>query len=541
MKCRVLFLLIAVAAALLWCAAPALAVDGVPLYPPGVDDAYTNVSMRIADMSGPMIGVEMQPVPVVVGPFLARVYGWNAAVGYNFPLTPIGGTPVTADQRGATVLDVSGTVYYAWMQQDDPATTGFDLWLWKGGETGLAAAGYPRRLITGPDPSNQITPDLGRVKETDGSHIVLAWLDDRVSAATAPQVYMLDLSKDTDADGTPDYEETSFDPASAGTRVDPSGDIAKGEWQPQVGAKGIFWIDDRHAVLDDTTKYGREIWRASLAPASAAALFWKGKADMSVDYLRATGDGAAWLLLGPAYAGSGWEPCAKAVGDSVKTVALLARPDRFDASGNAYALAGGHGGATDGDLDIFFKGPVSGQVVPVCTVGGYYGGAAAIVEQIEPAISTAPGGYRVIWSDSRQVANTPATPFDELAYQLYVALVPTVSLSADHLTAHVGHKVTFACKVAPNFSSAKVRLQRGKRHVVTLADGSTMVSYEHWAVVKTKALGASSRATFTWTPPAKGTYYLRVWFAGGKRYTDVGTRKVPHVPNVSRVVRVVVK
>jgi hypothetical protein len=541
MKCRVPFLVITVAAALLVCATPALAADGVPLYPPGVDDAYSDVSMRLADMNGPMIGVEMQPIPVVVGPFLARVYGWNAAVGYNFPLTPIGGTPVTADQRGVTVLDVGGTVFYAWMQQDDPATTGFDLWLWKGDETGAAAPGYPRRLVTGPDPSNQITPDLGLVKEADGSHIVLAWLDDRASAPTAPQVYMLDLSKDTDADGTPDYEEAAFDRTAAGTRADPSGDIAKGQWQPQVGAKGIFWIDDRHAVVEDTTKYGREVWRASLAPASSAVLFWKGKPTTSVDYLRATASGAVWLLLGPAYAGSGWEPCTKAVGGAAKTVALLARPNRLDVTGNAYAMTGGHGGATDGDSDIFFKGPVSDQVVPVCSVGDFYGGSKPIVEQIEPAISTAPGGYRLIWSDSRQVANTPATPFDQLAYQLYVALVPTVSLSANHLTVPHGHAVTFTCSVAPNFSGVKVRLQRGKRKLVTLADGSTIVSYGNWSVLKTKALAATSRATFTWTPQAKGTFYLRVWFAGGKRYTDVGTRKVPHVPNVSRVVRVVVK
>ncbi len=540
MKCRVLILSVAIGVVLFCCAAPALAVDGVPLYPPGVDDAYSDVSMRLADMSGPMAGLELQPIPVVVGPFLARVYGWNAAVGWNFPLSPIGATPVTADQRGVTVLDVGGTVYYAWMQQDDPATTDFDVWLWKGSETGVAAARYPRRLVSGPDPSNQIVPDLGLVKEADGDHIVLAWLDDRASAPTAPQVFMLDLSTDSDADGTPDYEEATFDRTTAGTRVDPSGDSDLGQRGPVVGAKGVFWIDDRHAVWDDTTRHGREIWRATLTPEPHAALFWKGKPSMSVDYLHATAKGASWLLLSAAYAGSGWEPASKAVGGSVKTVALLARPDRFGVSGQAYAMTGGHKGATDGDSDIFFKGS-SGQVVPVCTVGGFYGGATPIVEQIEPTISTAPGGYRVIWSDSRQVANAPATPFDELAYQLYVALVPTVSLSANHLTVPYGHAVTFVCSVAPNFSGVGVRLQRGRRHLTTLADGSILVTYRDWSVVKTKTLGATSRATFSWTPAHTGTYYLRVWFPGGKRYTDVDSRKVPHVANVSRVVRVVVK
>jgi hypothetical protein len=540
MKCRAPFLVIAVAAAFLACAAPALAVDGVPLYPPGVDDAYSGVSMRLADMSGPMIGVEMQPVPVVVGPFLARVYGWNAAVGWNFPLSPIGGAPVTADQRGVTVLNVGGTVYYAWMQQDDPAITLWDVWLWKGDETGAAAAGYPRRLISGPDPSNQITPDLGLVKEADGNHTMLAWLDDRASAPTAPQVYMLDLSKDTDVDGTPDFEEASFDPASAGTRVDPSGDTAKGQWGPVVGAKGIFWIDDRHAVVHGTTKYGREIWRASLSPGPHASLFWSRKKlpTGSAKCLQATKAGAAWLASNLFYRGSGWAPLAKNVGGTARAISFYAS-DSFAVSGSAYALASSHDNIPGSDSDIFFKGPVSGQVVPICNVGVDFPDDSG-AWQIEPAISTAPGGYRMIWSDSRHVANTPASPFDELAYQLYVALVPTVALSANHLTVPHGHKVTFTCSVTPNFTGAQVRLQKGKRTARATPFGPAVI-YHDWSVLKTKALTGASHATFSWAPQTRGTYYLRVWFAGGKRYTDVGTRKVPHVPNVSRVVRVVVK
>ncbi len=540
MKCKIPLLVVVAVATLLACAAPARAVDGVPLYPPGAGHTYDSMSMRLADMSGPMVGVEMQPIPVVVGPFLSRVYGWNAAVGSNFPLTPIGGTPATVDQRGVTVLDVGAIVTYAWMQQDDPATTDWDVWLWKGDDTGVAFAGYPRRVVSGPKPSNQILPDLGIVREGTGDHVVLAWLDDRASAPTAPQVYMLDLSKDSNANGTPDFEEPAFDPATAGTRVDPGGGSKLGQWGPVVGAKGIFWIDDRHAIVHGSTKYGREVWRASLVAGSHPGLFWSRKhlPAGSVNGLRATKAGAAWLASNLFYQGSGWMPLARRVGGNIRAVSFSG--DGFAVSGGAYALTDTHGGFPDGDSDIFFKGATSGQVVPVCTVGGVYDESQPTVEQIEPAIATAPGGYRVVWSDSRQIANTPTTPQGQLAYQLYVALVPTVALRANIRTVLHGHAVTFSCSVSPNFSGAMVRLQRGRRTAKATPFGPAVI-YHDWSVRGIRALSATSRATFTWTPQAKGTYYLRVRFAGGKRYTDVGSRKVPHVPNVSRVIRIVVK
>ena len=519
--------------------APALAwsADGVPLYPPGVDAGYSDATMRSPDMSGPMIGVTILPIPPAFTP--GRIYGWNAETGTNWPLG--GATGLTTDQRGAAVLDLGGTVYYVWQQQDDPATTSFDIWLWKGNEAGTPDLGFPKRLVASPTFSNQFAADIGVVTEADGDHIVVAWSDDRLSAPASPQVYMLDLSKDTDGDTTPDYLEAGFDPATAGTRVDPSGDLTKGQLLPAVGTKGIFWLDARNGTLVDSQWQDLEVWRADLSSgAPVAALFFKNaEAGDGLDYLRATGTGAAWLRTDVAYAGSGWEPYAKAVGGSGHTVAWLAAPGSFDVSGSAYAMTGGHGGATDGDSDIWFSKTLGGQAIPVCNVGSYYGGAGTLVQQIDPTISTAPGGYRIVWCDSRQVHNTPATLYDDLSYQLYVALVPTVTGGPDHARVEHGHRVTFTVGVAPNFSGVNVRLQKGRRHVVH-TPRENIVYFTGWSTVKTKELSAASKARLSWTPSVPGTYYLRVFFPGGKRYTDVGDRKVPHVPKVSRIVRIVV-
>ena len=66
----------------------------------------------------------------------------------------------------------------------------------------------------------------------------------------------------------------------------------------------------------------------------------------------------------------------------------------------------------------------------------------------------------------------------------------------------------------------------------------------------TKTLSSSSTASWTFKPTVKGTYLVRIYFAGGTRYYSDGTLagsnsgfdyKVPHVPNDSRVVKVVVK
>ena len=117
--------------------------------------------------------------------------------------------------------------------------------------------------------------------------------------------------------------------------------------------------------------------------------------------------------------------------------------------------------------------------------------------------------------------------------------MPTVTASVDHARVEHGRTVTVTARVAPNFSGVKVRLQKGRRHVVHTPDES-IVYFTGWSTVQSQALSATSKASLSWRPRVPGTYYLRVFFPGGKRYTDVADRKVPHVPNVSRIVRIVV-
>jgi len=65
-------------------AGAALAVDGVPLYPPGVDSAYSMTSMENPDMSGPALAFEifvLDPAPPHAKSQTARIMFWNAATG----------------------------------------------------------------------------------------------------------------------------------------------------------------------------------------------------------------------------------------------------------------------------------------------------------------------------------------------------------------------------------------------------------------------------------------------------------------------------
>jgi hypothetical protein len=163
--------------------------------------------------------------------------------------------------------------------------------------------------------------------------------------------------------------------------------------------------------------------------------------------------------------------------------------------------------------------------------------------QTTPAIRTAAGGSRVVWADARPWANGASTDHDSLAYELYVALVPTVSVAANRTTRDLGQSLTLSAKVTPNFTGRNVKFQKGTRHVLTYPWylGGKSVSYTRWTTFKTKALSAASKASWTWTPARKGTCWVRAWFVGGTKYTDVGGRKVPHVPDTSRVVKIVVK
>jgi hypothetical protein len=549
---RAPLLLLVLLAALLLPAGAALAADGVPLYPPGIDAAYTTCTMTNADLSGPMLAFELRPMEPPAGvrasAAAARrggyavynpiVYGWNAAVGTNWPLgKEVAGWTDDMLQLDPTVADRSGTVYVAWSQRNDP-TDDADLWLWKGSEAGMAAPGYPKLLVRGPADTNQVTPDMGVVTLGGGHELWLAWADDRDTGGDTTEIYVLDLSADSDSDGTPDIDEAGFAPASAGLRMDPSGDLVQGQHGPSVGAKGVFWLDDRNAAGSGES----EIWRGQpFLNDASAGLFCAIPAGRVKLNVRATAAGAAWL--GPGVAGGLFEPWGKNLAKKAHILAFLGDPGEFDASGSAYALTGRHLGTTDLDRDVFFYSPSLRQVVPVCSVGGAGGAYDHTLTQAMPAISTAPGGYRVIWSDARHhYANVAGTPEDSLAYRLYVALVPTVTLKASRQTLSLGKSTALGTRVSPKFGGYTVLFQKGKRHTFSSTYG-THEWFDGWKTLKSRSLSATSGAAFTWSPPGKGTYWIRAWFKGGKKYVDVVSagRKVPHVPMTSRIVKIVVR
>jgi hypothetical protein len=527
--------------------AVARAADGVPLYPPGVDDAYSLTSMENPDMSGPALTFEIfglsDPAspPVAKTPH-ARIMFWNAATGFNRPIgSEVPGLPPAADQRHPSVADVRSTtgtrkVCIVWQQRNDPVTATRDIWLWRGDEQGDTDAGFPMLLVSGPAGSNQYAPEIGVSKTPSGNHLIVTWADDRDTAGATTEIYALDLSANTDGDTTPDYLEPGFDLADAGDRVDPGGDLLQGQHDPVVGAKGIFWLDDRGAAGSNES----DVYRASLASmAPVVTRFWHNTMGREVISPRATGEGVAWL--GPGIAGGPFEPWTKKPGGSAGIITTLSSPFAFDVSGMRFAITGGHGNNTSGDEDIFFYDKATKQNVPVCSFGSDIFNELKI--QTTPTISTAGGGSRVVWSDARQWTNGASTASDALAFELYVALVPTVSEAASKATLALGQSLTLSAKVTPNFTGRNVKFQKGTRHTLENSYylGGKTVWYTNWTTLKTKALSSTSRSSWNWTPSKKGTYWVRAWFVGGKKYTDVDGRKVPHVPNTSRVIKIVVK
>lgn len=517
--------------------ATATAVDGVPLSPPG-SGAYDMRSMEAPEMSGPMLAFEVYQLsgnPAAKSQ-TARIHLWNAATGLSRAIGLDGMPPAGADQRHPTIFDSLGNVSVVWEQQNSPGASR-DLWLWRGTENGQPLAGYPRLLVSGPAGSNQRTPRLDVAEAVQKVHLVLAWADDRDSAGASALIYALDLSADGDGDTVPDYLEAGYDPTNAGRRLDFSGGALAGQHDPAVGRKGVFWLDDRGAAGSGES----DVYRANLAAVTPlVTVFWHNAIFMPVDGTRATGEGAAWL--GPGIAGGPFQPWAKRA-DAVKAgiVTSLANPGVFDVDNARYALTGGHGGNTDTDPDIFFYDQATGQNVPVCSVGGPFWNRLRV--QTTPTISTAPGGSRIVWADSRQRTNTAATDRDALAYQLYVGLVPTVSLSTDKVTVKRGKPLTLSTTVAPAFRGYGVKFQKGTSNKFPhpYYAGGASIWYTDWTTLKTKALSSSSSASWQWKPTQRGVYWVRAWFVGGKKYTDGGSRKVPHVPNTSRVIKIVVQ
>jgi len=504
---------------LLLFAAPAFGADGRRLLPD--TDPVAAYPQDFPKVSGRVVVFCATPPGMT-----QRVYACDAGAA------PAGAWPVDAvlghDQLEPCVLTRGAIVRIVWTQNDGDSE--YDLYLWEGQKNGVAAAGFPKKLIDRPYGRDAGNPSIGVTRVAGKDHVVVAWSES--PSVNRPEgiaaVHWLDLTRDADGDGTPDYKDSEFDPTAAGTLADPG--MTGSQFQPDVGAKGIFWLD---SATEDPLLQETSISRLDLSPASPnVTRFYQEEPGSGFDAtcLRATGAGAAWLRSAD-YPGSGMEPVAKAVGGTMKVVTFLNNPWVFDVEGSAYAFTQGHGGTTSGDADVFFYTSSIGQIVGVCTVGSpVYDRHLA---QDKPAISAAPGGYRVVWCDPRG-ATSPG------GLMLYQALVPTVTIAANRTTVKRGGSVTFTARVAPDHAGYAVKFQTGTRNVMTTQWG-TNIWFTNVTTKKTKDLGAGSKAVWTWTPTKRGTYYWNVAFGGSKKYVAKTGYGANHVGSMSRWLKIVVR
>ncbi len=322
---RLLFAAAVTAGLLALTAAPALAADGVPVLPidwSGTPQSQTHPA--VSSTGGTAVATwEQTPWAPPAQPAFTdstRVVAFNLTKRIAWSLHSGVYPTIPGEQADPTVL-VCGSnrviIVYTQADRTQPGQLDEDLWMWEGDDRGHAAAGFPRLLIKGPGPSPtlQYAPSLGQVSESgSGKHIVLAWQDTRDNGPSAPQIYMLDLSRDGDRDGTPDYKEKGFDPETAGARVSAS---AAPQLHPAVGSSGVWWDDLRgggasrrvggaasveavwrcmpHGMV---TLDCRQVWTQSEPTPSGRAY---------ISSLRPTTIGGAWLAHGD-WAGNGWEP-----------------------------------------------------------------------------------------------------------------------------------------------------------------------------------------------------------------------------------------
>jgi hypothetical protein len=535
----VVFALVVLAA--LCFAGAAQAADGTRVFTSG--DLSTSFQSTPALSWPVLVWADRAPLPAPdTGYGDARVWACNMVTGQTWPVTA--GTP-NGPQLAPAVLVRGGVVRIIWEQRDTRTTlyNDSDIWIWQGTTAGAAAAGYPRALIAGAgsaathDATQQFEPSIGVVRELDADHVVVAWRDDRdapdavsgVGGAT-PQIFMLDLTADSDHNGTPDYEEPAFDPATAGQRVEATGPTGFAQRQPSVGPVGIFWIDDRSAVSEFLSKVMR--WN----PITGLVVRYSQSAMPALSdsvSVAASRSGAAWLGAGPFSSTS--EVYQRVAGQPIVAIVPPLYPGSvvgtytIGSTRSRFAMTGFHGAGGGGDLDIFFWDSLSGQTVPVCNIGSNDRGLTPQLGQASPAPAAADGGTRVVWSDARD--NPPGTSAEKLVYHLYQAVVPDVSITADRLSAHLGTRITLSARVTPALAGRTVWFQRGTRY----ADSTYGVTrYKNWKTIARRTLASTSSVSLRWLPKARGTYYVRVWFTGGAK------AGLNHVPNASRVIKIVV-
>jgi hypothetical protein len=529
-------LLAALALLLLVAATPSLAVDGAPVFQSAVfGTQFDDYAQIQPDAYEKFMAFVATPLPDGGTTHDSRVWVMNFQHGEAWAVRPGAfPSPVPGEQAHPAVTARDGVVYVVY-EQADSSTMGswdVDLWIWKGDEHGVAAAGYPKLLVSGPASTNQTRPSLASTTVGGSEHLVVAWQDDRLNGPPAPLTCVLDLT-------ATDIDAVSYSPASAGFFVD---QIVQAQYAPQVGPLGIVYLDDRWADASGSKSALRFCQLDGPTSAGSLTLFEAPNALDDNACPVPTVDGAAWL--GPAKAGGPFQPYMKTLDGAARVIGVLSDPREIDSLWQVdagptpftqLALTGRHG-AIDRDQDVFFYDSIVKQMVPVCTVGSALPEDHDRLSQTQLAISWGPPpASGVVWADARH--NPPGTAYQDLTYKLYLASLPLVRLSASRTTFLLGKTVTFTASVAPGLPGKSVKFQRGTKYTDTLY---RITRYRDWTSLKTRTLSSTSKASWTWKPAKRGTYYIRANFAGAK-VTDQTGALISWVPTPSKVVKIVVK
>lgn len=551
---------------------PAFAADGVRVLPDSQDGG--NRWQSSPDVSGSFVTYIDSPMPPtdVANIALKSLLNDHTA----FLLTDDQVLPAAEYPEfknfSPRILDDNGTIYVVWTRLSLVPPYDSDIWIWRGtydagSQWFTADAGFPKALVTGTidngdgtfTATTQSNPAIGLVNETGGAHVIVAWEDDRDNGYWAPLIYAADLTTDVSYQD-PDYV-VNGGPATLGTGLDATDTAARGQHAPDVSSTGVYWLDDRWSFWSDFALKDTAVWRADPAHGWAVAPYFTDSNhtyDNGFDAApsggpKAAGSTLVWLRSGP-YGGADNRQlfyktgAGTSVAPSVNPLQVAASPGASPAKG--FALAAAHADRANAiDTDLYFFDPVTRQRIPVCDRGNAAGADPDTtpgywrMAQYDPSIGAAPGGFRVLWSDNRDAG--PSAGEDTADARLYQAFVPTVTIKAAATSIKARGKLSVTVTVAPDFTGAKARLQLVK---ATTKYGATVYTAVRSSYSTDKILGSGSKATWVLRPTAKGTYLLRGYFFGEARYgydgatvATAGQVAVPHVPNVSRVVKLIVK
>ena len=224
-------LVVAAAAGLLALAAgPALAADGVPVLPinwSGTQQSQTNPAVSSSGSTA-VAAWEQTPWTPPEQPAFTGLYpsgGFQPESAHRLDASPrrVSRHPGGAGRSHGPRLRAKAGAHRLHAGRSHSFRTARRGPLDLGGRQPRARrTGFPASSHPGSDLQSDaaVRPLAGPGVRAHGKHIVLAWEDTRDNGPSAPQVYMLDLSRDSNGNGTPDYREPGFDPKTAGVRGD---------------------------------------------------------------------------------------------------------------------------------------------------------------------------------------------------------------------------------------------------------------------------------------------------------------------------------